>query len=166
MRVGLLGGLEVLDDDERDVVVAGPKLRALLAMLALQPGRVVAAEQLIDALWGEQPPTEVRNGLQGLASKLRRTLGDGDLVAMRGAGYALELQPDAIDVHHFEDLVASARAALGGGDLHRAVEMLAEADSLWRGDPLADFAYEDFAAGPITRLAELRLSATEERLDL
>ena len=54
MRVGLLGGLEVLDDEERDVVVAGPKLRALLAVLALQPGRVVPAEQLIDALWGDE----------------------------------------------------------------------------------------------------------------
>ena len=53
MRVGLLGGLEVIDDDGRDVVVAGPKLRSLLAVLALQPGRVVPADQLIDALWGD-----------------------------------------------------------------------------------------------------------------
>src|SRR4051794_35358585 len=98
MRVGLLGGLEVLDDEGRNVVVAGPKLRALLAMLALQPGRVVPAEQLIDALWGDDPPTEVRNGLQGLASKLRRTLGWPELVPMRGRGYALELAPAAIAV--------------------------------------------------------------------
>jgi predicted ATPase len=165
VRVGVLGGLEVVDDAGRDVAVPGPKLRAFLAVLALQPGRVVPSEQLIDALWGEAPPTEVRNGLQGLASKLRRTLGDGDLVAMRGAGYALELPSDAIDAHRFEGLVAEARAASADGDLTRAAELLTEADSLWRGDPLADFAYEDFAAGAITRLAELRLSATEERLD-
>jgi len=85
---------------------------------------------------------------------------------MRGAGYALELRPDAIDVHRFEGLVAAARGALADGDLTRAAALLAEADSLWRGDPLADFAYEDFAAGAITRLAELRLSAIEERLDI
>ena len=146
MRIGLLGGLKVLDDEGRDVVVAGPKLRALLAVLALQPGRVVSAEQLIDALWGENPPTEVRNGLQGLASKLRRTLGSADLVAMRGAGYALELAADAVDVHRFEDLVVEAQAAAVDGDPNRAAALLAEADALWRGDPLADFVYDDFAA--------------------
>ncbi len=166
MRIGLLGGLEVLDDEGRDVLVAGPKLRALLAVLALQPGRVVSAEQLIDALWGENPPTEVRNGLQGLASKLRRTLGSADLVAMRGAGYALELAADAVDVHRFEELVVEARAAAVDGDPNRAAALLAEADALWRGDPLADFVYDDFAAGAITRLSELRLAAIEERLDL
>src|SRR3979490_2507900 len=144
MRVGLLGGLEVLDDEERDVVVAGPKLRALLAVLALQPGRVVPAEQLIDALWGDSPPTEVRNGLQGLASKLRRTLGSTDLVAMRGAGYALELPASAIDVHRYEDFVAATRAAVVDGDLSHAAALLAEADSLWRGDALAEFTYEEF----------------------
>ena len=118
MRIGLLGGLEVLDDDGRDVVVAGAKLRALLAVLALHVGRVVPADQLVDALWGEDPPAAVRNGLQGLASKLRRALGSADLVAMRGGGYALELPPDAIDVHRFEQLVAAGRAAAAAdGDL-------------------------------------------------
>ena len=105
MRIGVLGGLEVLDDHDQDVVVAGAKLRALLAVLALQVGRVVPTEQLVDALWGEEPPAAVRNGLQGLASKLRRTLGSADLVAMRGGGYALELPADAVDVHRYEQLV-------------------------------------------------------------
>src|ERR1700704_5222808 len=166
MRVGLLGGLEVLDDEGRLVVVAGPKLRALLAVLALQTGRVVPAEQLIDALWGDNPPTEVRNGLQGLASKLRRTLGSPDLVTMRGAGYALELPAGAIDVHRFEEMVVAARAAAADADLGGAAALLAEAESLWRGDPLAAFPYEPFAQGPIPRLSELRLSVIEERLDI
>ena len=72
MLVHLLGGLEVLDDDGHEVVVAGPKLRAFLVVLALQTGRVVPTDQIVDALWGEDPPAAVRNGLQGLASKLRR----------------------------------------------------------------------------------------------
>src|SRR3954454_25214649 len=152
MRIGLLGPLEVLDDDGREVAVAGPKLRAVLAVLALHRGRAVPAEQLIDALWGEHPPNEVRNGLQGLASKLRRTLGSSDIVAMRGSGYALGLPADAVDVHRYEQLVASARTSAGAGDLEGAAAQLAEAAPLWRGDPLAEFAYDDFAAGPITRL--------------
>src|SRR5436189_2373964 len=116
MRVGLLGGLEVLDDDERDVAVAGAKLRALLAVLALHEGRVVPAEQIVDALWGENPPAAVRNSLQGLVSKLRRALGSTELVAMRGGGYALELPPEASDVHRYEDLVAAGHKASADGD--------------------------------------------------
>ncbi|MEY2569807.1 MAG: hypothetical protein QOE63_157, partial [Acidimicrobiaceae bacterium] len=166
MRVGLLGELEVLDHEARDVVIAGAKLRGLLAVLALHVGRVVPAEQLIDALWGEDPPAAVRNGLQGLASKLRRALGSADLIAMRGDGYALELPVEAIDVQRFEQLVAAGRAAVADGDLDHAVAVLAEADSLWRGDPLADFTYEDFALAAIARLSELRVAAVEERLDI
>ena len=166
MLVHLLGGLEVIDDDGHPVVVAGPKLRALLAILALQAGRVVPTDQIVDALWGEDPPAAVRNGLQGLASKLRRTLGSADLVAMRGGGYILELPADAVDVYRHEQRAAAARAALDQGDLHQAAALLAEADALWRGDPLADFAYDDFAAGAITRLSELRLTLIETRLDV
>ena len=158
MRIGLLGDLEVLDDEGNDVALAGAKLRALLAVLALHVGRVVAAEHLVEALWGEDPPAAVRNGLQGLVSKLRRALGSSDLVVMRGDGYTLELQAEAIDVGRFEQRAAEGRAMAAAGDLHGAVELLAEADALWRGDPLADFAYEDFAAAAITRLSESRLA--------
>jgi len=166
MRVGLLGELEVLDGQGRAVEVAGAKQRGLLAVLALQAGRVVPTEQLIDALWGEEPPAAVRNGLQGLASKLRRTLGAAELVAMRGEGYALELPAEAVDVHRFEQLVAAGRAAAAGGDLEGAAARFTEAEGLWRGDPLAEFAYDDFAAPTIARLAELRVAAVAERLDI
>src|SRR4051812_4137469 len=158
MRVGLLGGLEVRDDEDRDVVVAGAKLRSLLALLALHVGRVVPTDQIVDALWGEHPPAAVRNGLQGLASKLRRALGSTERVAMRGGGYALELPAEAVDVHRYEQLVAEGRTAAADGDPSRAVARLAEADALWRGDPLADFVYDEFAAAAITRLSELRLA--------
>jgi predicted ATPase/DNA-binding SARP family transcriptional activator len=166
MRIGLLGQLELHDDQGNEITIAGAKLRALLAILALHAGRVVAAEQLIDALWGEEPPAAVRNGLQGLASKLRRALGASDLVVMRGDGYALDLPPEAIDVGRFEQLAADGRGRAAAGDLETAVDLLAEADALWRGDPLADFAYDDFAAPAIARLSESRLALLEERLDL
>jgi predicted ATPase len=166
MRIGLLGELEVHDDDGRDVAISGAKLRALLAVLALHAGRAVPTDQLVDALWGEDPPPAVRNGLQGLTSKLRRALGSADAVTMRGGAYALELPADAVDVHRYERLVTDARAAAARDDATTALTLLSEAESLWRGDPLADFTYEDFAALTIGRLSELRLSAVEERLDL
>src|SRR6478736_9709111 len=166
MRIGLLGALEVFDDDGAEITVAGSKLRALLAVLALQAGRVVPTDHLVDALWGEDPPAAVRNSLQGLASKLRRTLGSADLVVMRGEGYVLDLPPEAVDIERFARRAADGRALAATGELERAVEVLAEADSLWRGDPLAEFAYDDFAASTITRLSESRLALLEERLDL
>jgi predicted ATPase/DNA-binding SARP family transcriptional activator len=166
MRIGLLGELEVLDDDKNDVVVTGAKLRSLLAVLALHGGRAVPSDQLVEALWGDDPPPAVRNGLQGLVSKLRRALGSTSLVAMRGGGYALELPKDAIDLHRFEQLVAEGRATGARGNPMRAVELLAEADALWRGDALAEFVYEDFASPAISRMSELRLAAIEERLDI
>ena len=166
MRVELLGGLEVRDDEERDIVVTGAKLRALLVLLALQAGRVVSAEQLIDALWGEDPPAGVRNGLQALVSKLRRALGDPEIVAMRGSGYALDVAEESVDVHRFEALVRRGRAAITDGDREAAVASLAEADGLWRGSALADFAYDDFALPVISQLSELRVAAVEERIEL
>src|SRR4051812_25453924 len=166
MRIGLLGGLEVRNDDEQNVVVAGAKLRALLAVLTLHVGRVVPAEQIVDSLWGEDPPAGVRNGLQGLASKLRRALGSTDVVAMRGGGYVLDLPADAVDVHRFDSLAARGRAAAVDGDPAGAVVLYTAAEALWRGAALADFTYEEFAVATIGRLSELRLAVIEERLDL
>src|SRR4051812_23744717 len=102
MHIGLLGALEVFDDNDNVVTIEGAKLRALLAVLALHVGRVVSAEHLVDALWGNAPPAAVRNGLQGLVSKLRRALGSSDLVVMRSEGYVLDLPPQAVDVEQFE----------------------------------------------------------------
>ena len=117
MHIGLLGELEVLDDEGRDVAIAGAKLRALLAVLALHVGRVVAAEVLVEDLWGDDPPAAARNGLQGLASKLRRALGSADLIVMRGDGYALDLPPEATDIVQFEQRAAEGRAMAATGEL-------------------------------------------------
>src|SRR3954466_5327412 len=155
MRIGLLGELQVLDDDDKNVVVAGAKLRALLVMLALEAGRAVSADQLVDGLWGPESSAAARNGLQGLVSKLRRALGSASLVATRGGGYALEVPAEAVDLHRFEHLVVAGRASAETGDLTSAIELLAEADSLWRGAALAEFAYEEFASAEVTTISEL-----------
>ncbi|MEP7045871.1 MAG: BTAD domain-containing putative transcriptional regulator [Ilumatobacteraceae bacterium] len=165
MQIRLLGELQVLDDDQTDVVVTGAKLRALLVMLTLSCGRVVPADQLVDALWGPESTAAARNGLQGLVSKLRRALGSASLVATRGGGYALEVPPESVDLHRFEQLVAEGRARTSS-DLASAIALLAQADSLWRGGALAEFAYEEFASAEVSRITELRLTAVEERLDI
>jgi predicted ATPase/DNA-binding SARP family transcriptional activator len=164
MRVSLLGELEVFDDAGAPVVITGAKQRILLAVLASSPGRVVPTDVLAEAIWGADPPPAVRNGLQGLVSKVRRLVGSTDVIVMRAGGYVLDVASEDVDAHRFEQLVAQGRAAVSAGDLAVAVDVLAEGEALWRGDALADFMYDDFSSATRVRLGELRLEATEERL--
>src|SRR5262245_24795369 len=145
MEVRLLGALEAVGEAGDPLPVQGAKLRALLAMLALDAGRVVPTDRLIDGLWQDDPPAGVANSLQRLVSKLRKVLGSGDIVAMRPPGYVLAIDPDGTDVHRFERLVVEARELAARGEAAPALDRFAEAGRLWRGPALADFAYEEFA---------------------
>jgi YVTN family beta-propeller protein len=153
----ILGPFEVLEDDRR-LVLGGPRQRALLAILLLHRGEVVSSDRLIDELWGERPPATAAKTLQGYVSHLRKALGDGLLVT-RGGGYVL--QADDVDADRFAALVEEARSA----DARRARERLGSALELWRGEPLADLAYEPFAQAEVARLREERLGALEDLVD-
>ncbi|MCW2914380.1 MAG: putative ATPase [Actinomycetia bacterium] len=162
MRIGILGPLEVADG-ERLVEVGGARLRALLTLLALEAGRVVPAERLIDDLWEANPPVGAPNALQSLVSRLRAALGNGrELIESRPAGYRLAVARSDIDAFDFETRVSRARRI--GNPLSVAAE-LREALALWRGPALADVAGAPFAEGPIARLEGLWLAATEERIE-
>jgi class 3 adenylate cyclase/DNA-binding SARP family transcriptional activator len=163
LDVGLLGPLEVRLGDEQ-VVVAAPKQRKLLALLALDVGRVVSADELADRLWSGNPPDSAATALQVYISQLRKLLGAGAIVTRR-PGYLLDLAPDAVDTVRFERLVADGRSLLASGDADSAEAVLTEALSGWRGDALAEFVYEDWAAAPVRRLEELRLVALEDRVE-
>jgi YVTN family beta-propeller protein len=159
----ILGPLEVVDQ-ERSVPLGGPKQRALLAILVLRRGEVVSSDRLIDQLWNERPPATAAKTLQGYMSHLRKALGD-DVLLTRGGGYLLAAAPDQVDAECFETIVANARRALSTGDATGARALLDDALGLWRGEPLADLAYEPFAHGEIARLEESRLAALEDRID-
>ncbi|MER5646072.1 BTAD domain-containing putative transcriptional regulator [Streptosporangium sp. NPDC002524] len=163
MRVGILGPLRVDGGPphEHGTEIHGARLRVLLVRLALDPGRVVTAERLIDDLWPEGPPDHPANALQSLVSRLRRRLPGA--VASHPAGYLLDLPREAVDAWVFERLAAEGRAA--SGDPASAGSLLREALSLWRGPALADASALPFAAAPATRLEELRLSALRARFD-
>jgi DNA-binding SARP family transcriptional activator len=163
MEFGILGPLEARDG-ARTLALGGPKQRAVLALLLLHANQVVTTDRIIDRLWGENPPGTVKVVLQGSISSLRKALGASAIVT-RASGYVIELEPEQLDLHRFEALVASARAVAGAGDAASAAGGLREALGLWRGPALADFAYEPFAQAPIVRLEELRLTALEDRID-
>jgi predicted ATPase/DNA-binding SARP family transcriptional activator len=164
VEICLLGPLEVRDDQGGAVRVAGAKLRGLLALLALRPGRVVPVTTLVEALWGEDAPGTAGNSLQVLVAKLRRVLPDG-LVLTRPPGYLLDLPAEAVDVIRFERLATLGRKALAGQDARAAATFFSGALDLWHGQALADFAGEDFAQADIARLGEARLAILEDRFE-
>jgi DNA-binding SARP family transcriptional activator/ABC-type transport system substrate-binding protein/streptogramin lyase len=164
MEFRLLGSLEVVSR-EGLVPLGGPRQRTLLAILLLQANEVVSRDALIQALWPEQLPADPGHSLDVQVSRLRRALGPEAPISTRAAGYVLEVAPDRIDAHRFEQLLEKGRSANAGGDHATAREALDDALSLWRGDALADLAYEEFARSWIERLEALRLGAVEQRID-
>ena len=163
MEFRILGPLEVWDGG-RAVTLGGPRPRALLAVLLLRANEIVPADRLIDELWGKDPPEDAAAALRVNVSRLRKTLPQ-DVLATRSPGYLLRIEPEALDLHRFERLVAEGRSLLTRGLAADGSERLREALSLWRGSALVDFAYESFAQAAIARLEEIRLAAIELRID-
>jgi YVTN family beta-propeller protein len=147
----LLGPVEVRLED--GPVELGPrKQRAVLAMLALQAGRTVSADRLVEGLWGEEPPSSAAKMVQLYVSHLRPLLdGNGARIVTRAHGYELDVAESEVDALRFERLVEESHPR--------------EALALWRGEALADVAHEPFAGAEIRRLDALRLRATESAVD-
>jgi predicted ATPase/DNA-binding SARP family transcriptional activator len=165
VRYALLGPVEVRDDAGRSVEIGGARLLALLARLALDAGRFVAVDTLIDGLWGANPPAGAVNALQSLVSRLRRAVGPVAVIESQAAGYRLVADSDDVDVPRFERLAVEGRRALAAGDPARAAEVLTEALGLWRGPALAGVADAPFADVWASRLADLRVAAEEDRIE-
>ena len=154
----ILGPLEASGDDG-PIALGGPRPRALLAALVVRAGRVVPTEQLVDELYGAEPPKTATASLHNSVVALRKALGP-DVLVTRPPGYVLAVSADQIDARRFEQLLADARSA--SPDERRS--LLLRALALWRGPPLAEFAFDDWAQAEIRRLDELRLVVNEERI--
>ena len=161
----MLGPLEVRTDDDpgESRAVAGTRLRALLILLALRPGQLVPASQLIDGLWGQAAPAGAANALQALVSRLRRALPEA-VIESRPAGYQLKLDPGATDIVRFEELAVAGQADLER-DPDAAAATLRQALALWRGPALVEVAGTDAGRAVAARLDELRLTAIQNRVD-
>jgi YVTN family beta-propeller protein len=168
MDFKLLGPLEVWHQG-RPLSVGGTKQRALLAILLLHANEVVSRDLLIDELWGARPPARASHTLETYVSRLRKTLHSDPagepLIVTRPPGYVLRVEHGQLDLHRFEQLLEEGRRALATHAPDRAAAKLREAAAVWRGRPLADLEFEDFARVEIDRLEELRLQAVEERIE-
>ncbi|WP_410583952.1 BTAD domain-containing putative transcriptional regulator [Amycolatopsis sp. lyj-108] len=123
---------------EREVDLGASKQRCVLAVLLLDPGRSQPVESLIDRVWGEDPPAQVRSALYSYISRIRgalRTVGAEVELRQKSGGYQLIVPADRVDLHRFVEITRRARAA---EDTDERVGLLREAVDLWGGVPLQD----------------------------
>ena len=160
----LLGPLEVVGDDG-PLKLGGIRQRATLAILLLSADRVVPIDRFADDLYGGEPPVTAVTQVQRQVSELRKLLGAESSIETRSPGYVITLDPGQIDLQRFERWMGEGTASLADGDALTAVEHFSRALSLWRGDALADLASEEFARAAVERLEELRIEATQQRIE-
>ncbi|MFH8471151.1 AfsR/SARP family transcriptional regulator [Streptomyces sp. NPDC018000] len=141
-----------------------PQQRALLTALLLRGGRTATASELIDAIWGEEPPSQALAAVRTYASRLRKILDSQTLVSDAG-GYAIRTRRDALDLTVAQELAAEAEKARADGDRGQARTLVNKALGLWDGETLASVP-GPYAENQRTRLEEWRLQLTETRLDL
>jgi DNA-binding SARP family transcriptional activator/WD40 repeat protein len=155
----VLGPVEVLVEGA-PVALGGPKQRAVVAVLVAAAGRPVAVGSLLQAIYGEDASASNRPTLHTYVSNLRHVL--GDVILRRGDGYLLDSTASTVDAVTFEDSYRAAVAMAGAEDV---AGRLRQVLAMWRGHPYADVEAHGYLDGEITRLAELRLSAIEARID-
>jgi DNA-binding SARP family transcriptional activator/Tfp pilus assembly protein PilF len=178
LRVGVLGPVTVWRDGH-EIMAGQPRQLAVLGVLATRANRVVSRGELVDAVWGHQPPATVDSGIYTYVAGLRRVLepdrprrdpdksrrAPGRVLVSSGGGYLLRLGRDGLDAAQFEDGLGRSRGLRASGDQSGAARVVDEVLRLWRGQPFAGVP-GPFAEGERLRLTELRTTAAEERADL
>jgi DNA-binding SARP family transcriptional activator/Tfp pilus assembly protein PilF len=153
------------------VPVPAPRQRAVLVTLLLHANQVVPVDRLVRLLWSDRPPASARNTLQSLVRRLRILLVPDELPGLRqplvtqAPGYLLQVAPDRLDLHRFDDLWRHGRDALATGHPEQAAPLLDQAVRLWRGPPLTDVAADELQRTEGARLAEWYQQAVEERAE-
>ncbi|MFB9177306.1 BTAD domain-containing putative transcriptional regulator [Dactylosporangium sucinum] len=169
----ILGPLEVRTPTGEPLDLGARKQRAVLALLLVDPGRVVSLDRIVHGLWAGEAPSSATGTLQAYVSQLRRVLEPDRpprtppaVLVTRDPGYALAVAPSQVDAVRFAAAVEAARADLRAGAYDLAERSLTAALGEWRGAPFADFADEEFAVAPAAQLTELRDSAVEELIEV
>ena len=162
VQLGLLGPLLVTVGG-LEVVIDAAQERAVLSLLALRRGKPTSFGELIDALWGDNPPRSARKAVQNQVAKLRRVLPPGTIMTMAD-GYAL-CSAD-VDVALLEHLVGEGRRLTDVGDVGAAVTTLSDALLLWRGPALPDLTGQAVGVVEAALLNEIRRTLEEDLADL
>jgi DNA-binding SARP family transcriptional activator/tetratricopeptide (TPR) repeat protein len=171
LLVRLLGPVRAWLGD-RELELGGPQRQAVLALLALRANQAVSRSELIDGIWGEDPPPSAVNALHVHVAGLRRVLepnrasrAPGKFLVASGPGYSLRLQGGQLDAQVFGQHLDAARASRAAGDLSAAARSLDAALRTWQAAPLSG-APGPWAEIERVRLSEMRLTAIEERTEI
>ncbi|WNI21511.1 BTAD domain-containing putative transcriptional regulator [Streptomyces sp. ITFR-16] len=164
VRFRVLGPVEILIGD-RPVPLRAGRQQTVLSMLLLEANHVVGTDRLIDAIWGDDPPTTAGSQIQICVSALRRILADaGGIIETRAPGYLIRVRPDQLDMQVFEDTVAEAGRVFRAGSVAEAAALLRDALALWSGNALASVTSR-LVRAKAARLDQTRLSVYEECVD-
>jgi DNA-binding SARP family transcriptional activator len=172
LRIGLLGPLSARLSD-RTVVPSAAKQRQVLALLALNAGRIVTLSTLIEELWGERPPRSYATTLQTYILQLRNALSDARpgepavraFLGTRHCGYILEDGACSTDVDEFFAYARAGRAAAELGDHAAASSQLGSALQLWRGPALVDVRVGRVLELEAASLEQTRIGVFERRVE-
>jgi DNA-binding SARP family transcriptional activator len=161
LTVSVLGPFQVSVDGRAVSLTAG-RLRTLLVGLAMSAGRIVSIDQLTEIVWGDDPPADPRRSLQTYAARLRGAFGTWCLET-HPTGLRLCADPSDIDASRFVRLLQDASDAADTG-MKRS--LLAEALSLWRGEPFDGVNSERLKQTEYPRLIEWYLTGLERHIDI
>ncbi|TXL83890.1 BTAD domain-containing putative transcriptional regulator [Streptomyces sp. IB2014 016-6] len=171
LRFAVLGPIRAWHG-ERELDLGSPQQRLVLAALLLRRGRPVTVAELIEAIWGAEPPSAALSVLRTYASRLRKVLEPGrdagkspHVLVSAADGYLARVPERALDLGVFEQRVAEAKRLRAAGEASDAAEVLHAALDGWEGAPLAGLS-GSFAEAERSRLTEMRLAALEARLDI
>ncbi|WP_067510130.1 AfsR/SARP family transcriptional regulator [Actinoplanes sp. TFC3] len=163
----ILGALEVVFGDEV-LDLGGLRQQVVLGTMLLEANRVIRTPRLIEALYGEDPPSTSRVQVQICISALRRFFtghGMPDAILTRSQGYSLQIPEGSLDLQRWESNLTQARQSREGQRFEEAVGQYRSALSLWRG-PALDGVESQVVRSAADRLADRKITAHEECLDL
>ncbi|MFF7639266.1 tetratricopeptide repeat protein [Streptomyces canus] len=139
-EIRLSGSVEIRTAGRRSDL-GSTKTRLTLAGLAWDAGRTVSVDTLIHRIWDEHPPAKAREALHAHISRIRGALrmaaGDAPPIVSRTNSYALEVDPERVDLRSYTSCVERARALRDNGDDETGLRLLDRAEALWHGEPLA-----------------------------
>ncbi|WP_326573093.1 AfsR/SARP family transcriptional regulator [Streptomyces sp. NBC_00487] len=174
MELQVLGPLSAEVNGVSIVPTAG-KPRQMLALLAFYPSRVMPVSMLMEEIWGAHMPQSAMTTMQTYILQLRRRLGTAmgpdapgtakEVLATRHGGYVLQIPPESVDVHRYEQLVTAGQSACEEGQDTRAADLFRDALAMWQGPALVDVRVGPILEIEVMRLEESRLVTVERRID-
>lgn len=174
MEIQVLGPLSA-DVNGVSIVPTAGKPRQILALLAFYPARVMPVPTLMEELWGTNMPQSALTTMQTYILQLRRRLGTAmgpdapgtakEVLVTRHGGYMLQVPPESVDVHRYEQLVTAGQCAFDEGEDGRAADLFRDALAMWQGPALVDVRVGPILEIEVMRLEESRLVTVERRID-